>query len=103
MLLRLPFCGGKLKLAKLGKAEEPKLRPPFRQFVNGMLPKVDFPEPPLCVPLSPEERGKVFGLFGAVAGRRMTVRLMGRSAVGGLGGQVSAGALCGRSVRPVSR
>ncbi|MGI5143727.1 hypothetical protein [Streptomyces sp. CA-106110] len=37
--------------AKLGKAEEPKLMPPFRQFVNGMLPKVDFPEPPSCVPL----------------------------------------------------
>lgn len=34
-----------------------------------------------------EERGKVFGMFGAVAGRRMTVRLMGRSVVGGLGGR----------------
>lgn len=40
----LEVVGGKLKLAKLGKAEEPKLMPPFRQLVNGMLPKVDFPE-----------------------------------------------------------
>lgn len=27
--------------------------PPFRQLINGMLPKVDFPEPPSCVPLFP--------------------------------------------------
>ncbi len=40
----LEVVGGKLKLARLGKAEEPKLMPPFRQLVNGMLPKVDFPE-----------------------------------------------------------
>ncbi|MDW6064617.1 Tn3 family transposase [Streptomyces sp. FXJ1.4098] len=40
----LEVVGGKLKLAKLGKAEEPKLMPPFRQLVNGMLPRVDFPE-----------------------------------------------------------
>ena len=40
----LEVVAGKLKLAKLGKAEEPKLMPPFRQLVNGMLPKVDFPE-----------------------------------------------------------
>ncbi|MFL4909413.1 hypothetical protein ACJ6WF_41075 [Streptomyces sp. MMS24-I2-30] len=38
------LAGGKLKLAKLGKAEESKLMPPFRQLVNSMLPKVDFPE-----------------------------------------------------------
>lgn len=38
------MVGGKLKLGKLGKAEEPKLMPPFRHLVNGMLPKVDFPE-----------------------------------------------------------
>ncbi|MER6400839.1 transposase [Kitasatospora sp. NPDC001603] len=37
-------AGGKLKLAKLGRAEEPGLMPAFRQLVNGMLPKVDFPE-----------------------------------------------------------
>lgn len=35
---------GKLRLEALGKAEEPKLMPPFRQLVNGMLPQVDFPE-----------------------------------------------------------
>ncbi|MFB7557973.1 DUF4158 domain-containing protein [Streptomyces brevispora] len=39
----LEVVAGRLKLAKLGKAEEPKLMPPFRQLVNGMLPKVDFP------------------------------------------------------------
>ncbi|GAB1327912.1 hypothetical protein [Streptomyces sennicomposti] len=33
-----------MKLAKPGKAEEPKLMPPFRQLVNGMLPRGDFPE-----------------------------------------------------------
>ncbi|BFO18198.1 hypothetical protein SHKM778_45860 [Streptomyces sp. KM77-8] len=33
----LEVVGGKLKLGKLGKAEEPKLMPPFRQLVNGML------------------------------------------------------------------
>jgi hypothetical protein len=32
------MVGGKLKLAKLGKAEEPKLMPPFRHLVNSMLP-----------------------------------------------------------------
>ncbi|ESP95709.1 transposase Tn3 family protein (plasmid) [Streptomyces sp. GBA 94-10 4N24] len=40
----MEVVGGKLKPAKLGKAEEPKLMPPFRQLVNGMLPRVDFPE-----------------------------------------------------------
>lgn len=40
----LEVVAGKLELAKLGKAEGPKLMPPFRQLVNGMLPKVDFPE-----------------------------------------------------------
>ncbi|MFB7225607.1 hypothetical protein [Streptomyces sp. NPDC056227] len=49
----LEVVGGKLKLAKHGKAEEPKLMPPFRQLVNRMLPKVDFPEPPSCLPLFP--------------------------------------------------
>jgi Tn3 transposase DDE domain len=36
--------GGRLRLGKLGKAAEPALMPAFRQIVNGMLPKVDFPE-----------------------------------------------------------
>ncbi|MEV7090753.1 Tn3 family transposase [Streptomyces sp. NPDC093085] len=40
----LEVVGGKLKLGKLGKAEEPRLMPPFRRLLNGMLPKVDFPE-----------------------------------------------------------
>ncbi|MFC1231474.1 Tn3 family transposase [Streptomyces sp. Sce081] len=40
----LEIVGGRLKLAELGKAEEPRLMPPFRQLVNSMLPKVDFPE-----------------------------------------------------------
>ncbi|MFE7244952.1 Tn3 family transposase [Streptomyces sp. NPDC057582] len=40
----LEVAGGKLKLAKLGKAEEPRLMPQFRQLVNGILPRVDFPE-----------------------------------------------------------
>ncbi|MFD9374208.1 Tn3 family transposase [Streptomyces sp. NPDC059999] len=35
---------GKLALDRLGPAAEPKLMPAFRQLVNGMLPKVDFPE-----------------------------------------------------------
>ncbi|MDQ0936661.1 hypothetical protein [Streptomyces turgidiscabies] len=42
----LEVVGGKLKLAKLGKAEDPKLMPPFRHMVNGMLPKVDSWSPP---------------------------------------------------------
>lgn len=40
----LEVVGGKLKLARLGKGEEPSLMPPFRQLVGGMLPKIDFPE-----------------------------------------------------------
>ena len=35
---------GKLKLGRLGKADEPALMPRFRQMVNNMLPTVDFPE-----------------------------------------------------------
>ncbi|GAA3823285.1 hypothetical protein [Streptomyces chiangmaiensis] len=33
----LEVVGGRRKLARLGKAEEPKFMPPFRQLVNGML------------------------------------------------------------------